>query len=217
MSLIVDINPVPWKILDLVRARILKNRAKKAKKGMDWSKETLRREMTFQPAPPIIRRKDEPTFVVRSDMFFAISFTGYIRFTPAGGYAQIATRFTVKLNNQILGEVNLLPLSNQSQQFIFIWSSLESDLNEVERFSLYPEGLITIVTVVNTDQPSPTEISILELSNITSTDQEYSAALNYFSQFYLDDEFTRPINRFALVPKNQDPGTLTYTLQNWKY
>jgi hypothetical protein len=63
MSLIVDINPVPWKILDLVKARILKNRAKKAKKGLDWSKETLRREMALSPAPLISRRRDEPSFV----------------------------------------------------------------------------------------------------------------------------------------------------------
>jgi hypothetical protein len=63
MSLIVDINPVPWKILDLVKARILKNRTKKAKKGLDWSKETLRREMALSPAPLISRRRDEPSFV----------------------------------------------------------------------------------------------------------------------------------------------------------
>jgi hypothetical protein len=63
MSLIVDINPVPWKILDLVKARILKNRAKKAKKGLDWSKETLRREMALTPAPLISRKRDEPSFI----------------------------------------------------------------------------------------------------------------------------------------------------------
>ena len=32
MSLIVDINPVPWEILEQVKARILKNRAKKQKR-----------------------------------------------------------------------------------------------------------------------------------------------------------------------------------------
>jgi hypothetical protein len=63
MSLIIDIDPVPWKILDLVKARILKNRAKKAKKGTDWSKETLRREMALSPAPLISRKRDEPSFV----------------------------------------------------------------------------------------------------------------------------------------------------------
>ena len=63
MSLIIDINPVPWKILDLVRARILKNRAKKAKKGMDWSKETMKREMSLQPGPLSRRKRDEPSFI----------------------------------------------------------------------------------------------------------------------------------------------------------
>jgi hypothetical protein len=62
MSLIVQINPVPWKILDLVKARILKNRAKKAKKGIDWSKETLRREMRLQPVSLLSRKREEPSF-----------------------------------------------------------------------------------------------------------------------------------------------------------
>lgn len=61
MSLIVQINPVPWKILELVKARILKNRAKKAKKGMDWS--DVKRQMSLQPGPLSRRRKDEPSFV----------------------------------------------------------------------------------------------------------------------------------------------------------
>jgi hypothetical protein len=72
MSLIVDINPVPWKILDLVQARILKNRAKKSKKGMGWSKETLRREMSQQQAPLISRRKDEPSFTLSPNATFII-------------------------------------------------------------------------------------------------------------------------------------------------
>jgi hypothetical protein len=68
MSLIVDINPVPWKILDLVRARILKNRAKKAKKGTDWSKDRLKREMSLQSAPLLSRRKDEPSLILSIDL-----------------------------------------------------------------------------------------------------------------------------------------------------
>jgi hypothetical protein len=216
MSLVVELYPVPWKILDLVKARILKNRAKKAKKGLDWSKETLRREMALSPAPLISRRRDEPSFF-GSDMFFAIWFGGYVRLSLDGGYTQISTRFTVKLNNQILGEVNLLPLSNQYQQFIFIWSALETDLEEVPKFT-FPDtvGLVTVSTVVNDNQPSPTEVSVLELSNITSTDEQYSAALNYNARFFNDDEFTRFQNGGALLPKNQNPGTLTYTLQNWR-
>jgi hypothetical protein len=66
MSLIVDINPVPWKILELVKARILKNRAKKENKGLDWSRESLKREMALQPMKPgplLSKRRDEPSFV----------------------------------------------------------------------------------------------------------------------------------------------------------
>ena len=73
MSLIVQINPVPWKILDLVKARILKNRAKKAKKGIDWSKETMRREMVLPPAPLISRKKDEPSFTSSGSIHYSIS------------------------------------------------------------------------------------------------------------------------------------------------
>ena len=73
MSLIIDIDPVPWKILDLVKARILKNRAKKAKKGTDWSKETLKREMSLQPGPLSRRKKDEPSFIYSSSIHYSIS------------------------------------------------------------------------------------------------------------------------------------------------
>jgi hypothetical protein len=72
MSLIIDIDPVPWKILDLVRARILKNRAKKAKKGVDWSKETLKREMSLQPGPLSRRKRDEPSFISTPSATFVI-------------------------------------------------------------------------------------------------------------------------------------------------
>jgi len=72
MSLVVELYPVPWKILDLVKARILKNRAKKAKKGLDWSKETLRREMALTPAPLISRRRDEPSFVPSEPRLYTI-------------------------------------------------------------------------------------------------------------------------------------------------
>jgi hypothetical protein len=90
MSLIVDINPVPWKILDLVRARMLKNRAKKAKKGVDWSKETLRREMSLQPGPLSRRRKDEPSFTPSGSVHYSITIldrnTEYRRGTVTGTY-----------------------------------------------------------------------------------------------------------------------------------
>lgn len=88
MSLIVDINPVPWKILDLVRARILKNRATKAKKGTDWSKETLKREMSLQPGPLSRRKKDEPSFVSPQGVDVGV------------GWLHIAQNYTVISNDQ---------------------------------------------------------------------------------------------------------------------
>jgi hypothetical protein len=88
MSLIVDINPVPWKILDLVRARILKNRATKAKKGTDWSKETLKRETSLRPGPLLRRKKDEPSFVTPQGVDVGV------------GWLHIAQNYTIISNNQ---------------------------------------------------------------------------------------------------------------------
>ena len=88
MSLIVDINPVPWKILDLVKARILKNRAKKAKKGLDWSKETMKREMSLQPGPLSKRKRGEPSFIPGGSIHYSITIlptnTEYLRGTVTG-------------------------------------------------------------------------------------------------------------------------------------
>jgi hypothetical protein len=63
MSLIVNINPVPWKILDLVKARILKNRATKKKQGINWSTDGVKRGMALQPRPVSKRREQEPSFI----------------------------------------------------------------------------------------------------------------------------------------------------------
>lgn len=87
MSLIIDINPVPWKILDLVRARILKNRAKKAKKGVDWSKETMKREMSLQPGPLSRRKRDEPSFIP-SGRFVTYTIEGVRRYFTISGSVQ---------------------------------------------------------------------------------------------------------------------------------
>jgi|GEM_PF-5617440 len=73
MSLIVNINPVPWKILALVRARILKNRAKQAKERSDWTKETIKRASSLQVGPLSKKRKEEPSFILASKMHYSIS------------------------------------------------------------------------------------------------------------------------------------------------
>jgi hypothetical protein len=87
MSLIVDINPVPWKILELVKARILKNRAKKETKGLDWSRESLKREMALQPMKPgplLSKRRDEPSFVL-SGRFVTYTIEGVRRYFAISG------------------------------------------------------------------------------------------------------------------------------------
>jgi hypothetical protein len=72
MSLIVDINPVPWEILDLVRARILKNRAKKQKRQPEKGKE-LRRVMQVDNGILAKQRWEEPSFVGGDRVpFFAV-------------------------------------------------------------------------------------------------------------------------------------------------
>jgi hypothetical protein len=90
MSLIVQINPVPWKILDLVKARILKNRAKKAKRSGDWSKERLRREMSLQPVSLLKRKREEPSFTPSGSIHYSISIldrnTEYLKGTVTGTF-----------------------------------------------------------------------------------------------------------------------------------
>ena len=62
MSLIVDINPVPWEILEQVKARILRNRAKKQKRQPEKGKE-LRRVMQVDNGLLAKQRWEEPSFV----------------------------------------------------------------------------------------------------------------------------------------------------------
>ncbi len=102
MSLIVDINPVPWKILDLVKARILKNRAKKAKRSGDWSKETLRRETSLQPVSLLSRKREEPSFTPSGSIHYSISILDqnneYLKGTVTGTFyfGGIFTNFATK-------------------------------------------------------------------------------------------------------------------------
>ena len=106
MSLIIDINPVPWKILDLVRARILKNRAKKAKKGMDWSKETLKREMSLQPGPLSRRKREEPSFVPGARIHYSITILDE-NYDYFKGRVQGLTSFNGVLYTEILGWISM--------------------------------------------------------------------------------------------------------------
>jgi hypothetical protein len=69
MSLIVDVNPVPWKILELVRARILKNRAKKKKVDQGFSATAIRREINAQQGLLAKRRLEEPSFLIQEGKY----------------------------------------------------------------------------------------------------------------------------------------------------
>ena len=62
MSLIVDINPVPWEILEQVKARLLRNRAKKQKRQPEKGKD-LRRVMQVDNGILAKQRWEEPSFV----------------------------------------------------------------------------------------------------------------------------------------------------------
>lgn len=62
MSLIVDINPVPWEILDRVKARLLRNRTKKSKQQAK-KPEALRRVMPVDDGILAKQRWEEPSFI----------------------------------------------------------------------------------------------------------------------------------------------------------
>ena len=62
MSLIVDINPVPWEILEQVKARLLKNRATKQKRQPEKGKD-LRRVMQVDNGILTKQRWEEPSFI----------------------------------------------------------------------------------------------------------------------------------------------------------
>jgi hypothetical protein len=117
MSLIVDINPVPWKILDLVRARILKNRAKKAKKGMDWSQETIKREMSLQPGPLSKRKRDEPSFVAGGETYIIqgtkeTAESGTQIFTWKAWLNQVINTGEFRIYNRLFGSI--FPLTSDT-------------------------------------------------------------------------------------------------------
>lgn len=68
MSLIVDINPVPWEILEQVKARILRNRAKKQKRQPEKPGE-LRRVMQMDNGILAKQRWEEPSFILSEPIY----------------------------------------------------------------------------------------------------------------------------------------------------
>ena len=83
MSLIIDINPVPWEILEQVKARILKNRAKKQKRQPDKGKD-LRRVMQVDNGILAKQRWEEPSFIGGEPIYrISVLFTWFDAEYPA--------------------------------------------------------------------------------------------------------------------------------------
>jgi len=142
MSLIVDINPVPWEILELVKARILKNRAKRQPQEQLGE---LKRAMSLRHGPlSRKRREEEPSFVGQSNTpYFAFLIGGNPRFigfktTVKPGYEnsppgelqlydyQVIYDFpgsvTFKLGEVALGDIVPPVAANTWIAYLFIWS-----------------------------------------------------------------------------------------------
>lgn len=223
MSLIVDINPVPWEILEQVKARILRNRAKKQKRQPDKGKE-LRRVMQVDNGILAKQRWEEPSFI-GSERVFAIIFSSYVEYSFPGlkqvQVKQIPISYTVKVNGSTVGNVSLSGPPPKVERHIFIWASSDSDLNEI--IALNPGNnlfgitleYINTVTVVKTELPDPEGVTIIELSNIV---YEYKVLPPVFiAAFYFDDEFTKKIvytnNPNGSGSVSIEDKTLTYTLE----
>jgi hypothetical protein len=140
MSLIVDINPVPWEILELVKARILKNRAKRQPQEQLGE---LKRAMSLRPGPlSRKRREEEPSFILSGG-------TPYIAFLVNGDLVQNGTtvvnaysgtgyddgRFitayqnwsqpgphTFKLNGVVVGDIVPPGAINTWVAYLFVWT-----------------------------------------------------------------------------------------------
>ena len=226
MSLIVDINPVPWEILEQVKARILSNRAKKQKRQPEKGKD-LRRVMQVDNGILAKQRWEEPSFI-GSERVFAIIFSSYIKFSFPGSkqvqVKQIPISYTVKVNGSTVGNVSLSGPPPKIERHIFIWASSDSDLNEIialnPGLNLFGVTLeyINTVTVVETELPDPEGVTIIELSNITHENQVTPPV--FTAAFYFDDEFTKKIvytnNPNGSGSVSIEDKTLTYTLENWK-
>ena len=142
MSLIVDINPVPWEILEQVKARLLKNRATKQKRQPEKGKD-LRRVMQVDNGILAKQRWEEPSFILSGDTpYIAIvtggqygtkyvsgaSYTTY-QFGPLTGltfvtgltYTQIGN-VTVKLNGTAIGNIQNPGIDN-FVVYLFVWSN----------------------------------------------------------------------------------------------
>jgi hypothetical protein len=129
MSLIVDINPVPWEILDLVKARILKNRANRQKRQPEKPGE-LRRVMQVDNGLLARQRWEEPSFIFGERIpFITIQLSNYFRdwmIAIPPSYSAIrdgnAVEVNVKFNDVNLSNYLHSDLSSRTG-YCFIWTS----------------------------------------------------------------------------------------------
>jgi hypothetical protein len=128
MSLIVDINPVPWEILDLVKARILKNRANRQKRQPEKPGE-LRRVMQVDNGLLAKQRWEEPSFIFGGDFPFL-----YILKDSRGvGGVNSTFAFTLKINDVFVAEIDFKEMG-KPKGYILIWSNNETDVKSVKSY-----------------------------------------------------------------------------------
>ena len=131
MSLIVDINPVPWEILEQVKARILRNRAKMQKRQPEKGKE-LRRVMQVDNGILAKQRWEEPSFVFGERVpFITIQHSSNLQSltvaTPASSYATgvkdgKVVEVNVKFNDADLSSYLHTDLNSRAG-YCFIWTN----------------------------------------------------------------------------------------------
>jgi hypothetical protein len=92
MSLIVDINPVPWEILEQVKARLLRNRAKKQKRQPEKGKE-LRRVMQVDNGILAKQRWEESSFIGDASIARIVVLLSWVGTFENGSFTQPATKF----------------------------------------------------------------------------------------------------------------------------
>jgi hypothetical protein len=125
MSLIVDINPVPWDILELVKARILRNRAKKQRRQLENRKE-LRRVMRVDNGLLAKQRKDEPSFILSSND------------TPFIAYQSIFSNIgfpnetcLIEFNGSLIDYIDTPAQAGSPENRLYIWSADAELQNEL--------------------------------------------------------------------------------------
>jgi hypothetical protein len=206
MSLIVDINPVPWDILELVKARILKNRAKKQGRKPEKPGE-LRRVMQVDKGLLAKQRKEEPSFILSENVPFIIIDNNALALQ--GVTAQSTDSYQAKLNNNILGDITF---SDNLEACLFIWSSNEEDINEikdrVQNYTGYNLPYAWHVFVIENNEPLPGDDATLELTITQDSNKSiWFGSFNYGFVGY---------DRFAGFPSGTS-GTNFYLLGSAVY